>query len=39
MYLDGMVYEGWIDFRFTFVYKSILVIMHGCIRVSEQYLN
>ena len=25
--LVGMGYEGWIDFRFTFVHKGILVIM------------
>ena len=27
IYLVGMGYEGWIDFRFTFVHKGILVIM------------
>ena len=36
IYLVGTYYEGWIDFRFTFVHMSILVIMQGCIRVSEQ---
>ena len=29
--LDRMVYEGWIDFRFTFVHKGVLVIMEGRI--------
>ena len=27
IYLVGTNYEGWIDFRFTFVNKGILVIM------------
>ena len=27
MYLVGTVYEGWIDFRFPFVHKGILVII------------
>ena len=27
IYLVGMGYEGWIDFRFTFMHKGVLVIM------------
>ena len=38
IYLVGMDYEGEIDSRFTFVHKSVLVIMQGCIRISEQGL-
>ena len=38
MYLIGMDYEGRVGFRFTFVHKSVLVIMQGCIGVSEQGL-
>ena len=38
IYLVGMSYEGQIGFRFTFVYKGILVVTQGCIRVSEQGL-
>ena len=36
LYLVGTNYEGEIDSRFTFVHKGVLVIMQGCIRVSEQ---
>ena len=35
IYLIGMGYEGWIDSRFTFVYKSVLVIAQSCTWVSE----
>ena len=35
IYYDGMVYEGWIDSWFTFMHKSVLVIMQGYIRDSE----
>ena len=38
IYLVGMGNEGWIDSRFTFVDKGILVIMQGYIGVSEQGL-
>ena len=38
IYLVGMDYEGRIGSKFTFVHKSILVIMEGCTRVSEQGL-
>ena len=31
-------YEGWIDSRLILVYKSILVIMQGCIRDTRQGL-
>ena len=33
--LIDMSYEGWIDSKFTFVHKGVLVIMQGCIRLSE----
>ena len=36
IYLVGMGNEGWIDSRFTFVHKGVLVIMQGYIRISEQ---
>ena len=36
IYLGSMDYEVWIDFRFTFVYKGILVIMQYYTEVSEQ---
>ena len=38
IYLVGMNYEVWIDSKFTFVHKGILLIMQGCSRVSEQSL-
>ena len=38
IYLVGMDCEGWIGYRLTFVHKDVLVIMQGCIRVSEQGL-
>ena len=38
IYLVDTDYEGRIDSRFTFVHKDVLVIMQGCIRVSEQGL-
>ena len=38
IYLVGMSYEGWIDSRFTFVHKGILVITQGGIGVSERGL-
>ena len=38
IYLVCMGYEGHIDCTFTFVYETILVIMQGCIGVSEQSL-
>ena len=34
--LVGMSYKGWINSKFTFVHKDILVITQGCTRVSEQ---
>ena len=33
---DDMVYEGWIDTKFIFVHKDILVIMQDCIGDNEQ---
>ena len=38
IYLVTMGYEGRIDFKFTFVHKSIFVITQGYIKVSEQGL-
>ena len=38
IYLVGMDYDGSIGSTFTFVHKDVLVIMKGCIRVSEQGL-
>ena len=35
IYHDGMVYEGWIDFKFIFVHKGILVIIQDCIGDNE----
>ena len=26
IFLDGMVYEGWMGFQFTFVHKDVLII-------------
>ena len=36
IYFVGMSFEGWIGCKFTFMHKSVLVIMQGCIGVSEQ---
>ena len=38
IYFVGMDYEGRIGSRFIFVHKQILVIMQGCIGVSEKGL-
>ena len=38
IYHDDRVYEGWIDFRFIFVHKGVLIITQGCIGISEWYL-
>ena len=38
LFLDGTVYEGWMGFQFTFVHKGILVIMLGCIGISEWHI-
>ena len=38
IFLDGTVYEGWMGFQFTFIHKRVLVIMQGCIRISEWYV-
>ena len=38
IYLVDMDYEGQISFKFTFVHKNVLVIMEGCVGVSEQGL-
>ena len=35
IYHDNTVYEGWVDFRFILVYKSVLVITQGCIGDNE----
>ena len=39
IYLVGMGYEDWIDSKFTFMNKGVLVITHGCIGVNEQGLQ
>ena len=38
IYYDGIVYEGWIGFRFILIHKVIFVILQGCIGDSEQGL-
>ena len=38
IFLDDTIYEGWMDFQFTFVYKGVLVIMEGCTGISEWYI-
>ena len=38
IFFDDMIYEGWMGFQFTFMYKGVLVIMQGCTRISEWYL-
>ena len=39
IFFDDTVYEGLMSFQFTFVHKDVLVIMQGCTRVSEWYLQ
>ena len=38
IYLDVIDCEGQIGYRFTFLHKSVLVIMQGCTGVSKQGL-
>ena len=38
IYLVGMGYKGRIGSTFTFVHKDVLIIVQGCIGVSEQGL-
>ena len=38
IYLIDMGYKGRIDSKFTFVHRANLVIMQGCIGLSEQGL-
>ena len=38
IYLDDIVYKGWISYRFTYVHKSVLISTQGYIGISEQYL-
>ena len=38
IYHDSKIYKGWIDSKFTFLHKGVLVIMQGCIGDSEQSL-
>ena len=38
IYLVGTDYDGHIGSRFTFVHNDVLVIMQGCIGISEQSL-
>ena len=35
IYHGGMVYEGWIGFRFIIMHKDVLVIVQDCIGDSE----
>ena len=35
IFIDDIVYEGWMGFQFTFMHKGILVIMQGCTGISE----
>ena len=35
IFLDDTIYEGLMDFYFTFVDNGVLVIMQGCIEISE----
>ena len=35
IYHDDTIYEGWIDFRFIFVDKSVLVILHNYTRDNK----
>ena len=35
IFLDGMVYEGWMSYYFTFLHKGVLGPMQGCTRISE----
>ena len=39
IYLINMDQESWIDSKFTFMHKGVLVITQGCIWVSEQSLQ
>ena len=32
IYLVSMIYEGWIDSWFIYVYNGIFVILQGCTR-------
>ena len=34
-FTDGIVYEGWKGFQFIFVHNDILVIMQGCMVISQ----
>ena len=38
IYHDDTIYEDWINSMFTLVHKSVLIIIQGCIRDSEQVL-
>ena len=38
IYIIDTSYKGQIDSRFIFVHESVLVIMQGCIGVSDQGL-
>ena len=33
---DNIAYESWIDYKFTFMHKGVLVIMQSCIGDNEQ---
>ena len=34
--MNDTIYEGWIDFKFTFMHKDVLVITQDYIGISEQ---
>ena len=38
IYLDDIVYEGWIGSWFTNVHKIIFVNTESCTGISEQYI-
>ena len=35
IFLDDMIYDGWMGFQFIFMHKGVLVIMEDCTRNSE----
>ena len=36
IYHYGTIYEGLIDYRFTHMYKGVLIIIQGCTKNSKQ---
>ena len=39
IYHGDIVYEGWIDFKFTLIHKDVLVITYGNTKDSKQDLQ